>query len=288
MPLRPLLRPGASGCLVALAAALTLLGAGASPYASAQEKPADAVPSTRPEKVQRAAAVADAAPTPVADLPRDTTARAPRALPAATLEAFRADADFAYDRVVVQRPSLWERFLQWLDETLFQPAGEAVPAGVQRFLLYAAAVGLLAWALLRLLGAEFSSVFRRREATAATVEALDALDAIEDVDLAALLAEAERAEQWRLAVRLRHLRLLQALAARDLVAWAPDKTNRAYRLELEAGPRADLVPAFRDLTRLFEAAWYGDVDVDGALYAEVRRRFEAAQAAVAQTAEVAA
>ncbi|MEL7361621.1 MAG: DUF4129 domain-containing protein, partial [Bacteroidota bacterium] len=94
----------------------------------------------------------------------------------------------------------------------------------------------------------------------------------------------ERTEAWPLAVRLRYLRLLQALAERDLIVWAPATTNRAYALALEGGPRADLVPAFRDLTRLFEAAWYGDFDVDAALYAEVRRRFDVSMEDIAQTA----
>ncbi|MEM8557367.1 MAG: DUF4129 domain-containing protein [Bacteroidota bacterium] len=252
--------------------------AGLSP-ALGQTKPDAVAPSTRDAKIERAAEVASQGttsvlPAIVSDLPRDSSALTPLVVPTDALDAFRADPDFAYDRVVVQQPSVWERIQRWFIETFLRPADDAIPEDVQRWIVYGLAIALLVFAVLKLLGADFGGVFQRRETTVATVEALDEIEAIEDVDLDRLLGEAERAETWPLAVRLRHLRLLQRLAAQDLIAWAPAKTDRAYLLDLEGGPRADLVPAVRDLTRLFQAAWYGDFDVDEALYADVRARFE--------------
>ncbi|MEM8598828.1 MAG: DUF4129 domain-containing protein [Bacteroidota bacterium] len=252
----------------------------------AQTKPTEVVPSERAEKIERGLLLLERERQAVAGLPRDSSALAPRSVPGAALKGFRADPDFSYDRVVTQQPSLWERFVQWVNDHLLRPAGDSVPPDVQRWLIYGLAMAALVFALLKLLGADFGGVFQRRERAAATVEALDDLTALTDVDLGVLLVDAERMEAWPLAVRLRYLRLLQALAERDLIVWAPATTNRAYALALEGGPRADLVPAFRDLTRLFEAAWYGDFDVDDALYAEVRRRFETSMQDVAQTRPV--
>ncbi|MEM6783933.1 MAG: DUF4129 domain-containing protein [Bacteroidota bacterium] len=248
--------------------------------ATAQTKPTEPVPSERDEKVERAARMAELEAPPVSTLPRDTVPRRAHALPDAALDDLRADPAYAYDRVVVQQPSLWDQFMAWLSERLFRPASEAIPPDVQRWIIYLLAGAALAFALLKLLGADFGGVFRRRETAVATVQALDDLTAIDEVDLVALLADAERTGAGPLAVRLHYLLYLQALAARDLIDWAPATTNRAYALALEGSPRADLVPAFRDLTRLFEAAWYGDFEVDAELYAEVRRRFGAAMQAL--------
>ncbi|MEL6769885.1 MAG: DUF4129 domain-containing protein [Bacteroidota bacterium] len=262
---------------------LALVFATAAP-ALAQTKPTETATSERSEKIERAAALGDKRSVSVADLPRDSSALAPRAVATPVLEGFRADPDFAYDRVVTQQPSLWDRLMQWLNDRFFRPAGESVSPDVQRWIIYGIAIAALVFAFLKLLGADFGGVFQRRERAVATVEALDDLTALDEVNLGALLTDAERTEAWPLAVRLRYLRLLQALAERDLIVWTPATTNRAYALALEGGPRADLVPAFRDLTRLFEAAWYGDFDVDAALYAEVRRRFAVSMEDIAQTA----
>ncbi|MEO0743155.1 MAG: DUF4129 domain-containing protein [Bacteroidota bacterium] len=275
--------PRPSPLLLLRLSVLALVFATAVP-ALAQTKPTETATSERSEKIERAAALADKRSVSVAALPRDSSALAPRAVATPVLDGFRADPDFAYDRVVTQQPSLWDRLMQWLNDRFFRPAGESVSPDVQRWVIYGIAIAALVFAFLKLLGADFGGVFQRRERAAATVEALDDLTALDEVDLGALLTDAERTEAWPLAVRLRYLRLLQALAERDLIVWAPATTNRAYALALEGGSRADLVPAFRDLTRLFEAAWYGDFNVDAALYAEVRRRFAVSMEDVAQTA----
>lgn len=94
---------------------------------------------------------------------------------------------------------------------------------------------------------------------------------LHEAELADFITQAEREGNYPLAMRLHYLALLQALSLNELIRWKKDKTNRQYLSELKGN---ELQPAFSRLTRIFEHYWYGDHDLEAAVYDRVAPDFQ--------------
>lgn len=191
------------------------------------------------------------------------------------LDAYRADPDFQYDDPQAEGPSLWERLWDWLRRTVWQPVAESTSAGFREAVVIGLAVLVLGWAVARLLRVEGGGVFARRDGSAGTGAPLLDAEEIAGVDLDARLRDALNGGDHREAVRVRYLRLLQALDAAGALAWRRDKTNRQYVAEV-AGAAPALAAPFRRATRVFDAVWYGERPVSADLYAELAPLFDRA------------
>jgi hypothetical protein len=198
----------------------------------------------------------------------DSSAVEARPVPTATLDRFRADPDFAYDRAPPS-PSLWGLVWQWIEEHVIAPFYEATSERARNALFYGLLAVVLLFALYRLFGADRQGVFGRK-GQAATLDGVLAERGIAAVDLAALTDEAAREGRFREAMRLLYLRTLQLLSERGRIRWTLDKTNRDYAAELRG---TDLEGPFAAVTRLFERAWYGSLPVDAGGFEDARAHF---------------
>ena len=73
----------------------------------------------------------------------------------------------------------------------------------------------------------------------------------------------EASGQWREAMRARYRELVGSLIDDGVLADIPGRTTGEYRSEFMAARPADGA-AFRELTDLLEAVWYGGVETDAA------------------------
>ena len=94
---------------------------------------------------------------------------------------------------------------------------------------------------------------------------------IEALDLDALVEEALREGNYRLAVRYRFLKILKLLSQKELIEWHFEKTNMDYLGEITHGP---LQQEFRKASYLFENIWYGLQPIDEKGYHKVGHRFD--------------
>ena len=209
----------------------------------------------------------------VAPVPRASAPLRARPTPG-VVDAYRADPDFQYDRPQAEGPSLWDLFWDWVRRTIWGPIDRNTTADFWTAVLVVGAVLALGWVVARLVGADGGGVFARRQPAGPGAALLDAED-IAEVDLGARLAAAVGRGDLREAVRVRYLLVLQALDAAGAVAWRRDKTNREYVAEV-ARSRADLAPAFRSATRVFDAVWYGERPVPAEVYADLGPLFDRA------------
>jgi hypothetical protein len=172
-------------------------------------------------------------------------------------------------------PSLWDRLLSWLWQQISRLLDTRGGQLAWDTLWYGLMAAILVFAVLKLLQVDLTNVFGR--APRALPLAYEAgQENIHELNFGEALAQAEAAGNLRLAVRLGYLQLLKQLTDRDFIAWQPDKTNQTYLHEL-ADSRPTARPAFAELTRQFEYAWYGELPVSTTLYQQVRaaqRQFE--------------
>ncbi len=202
-----------------------------------------------------------AAPVPHPQSKSDTSALEVRMMVKDRLAAYQKQREFDYR---VQKPegmSLWQRLVQlfWrkVDE-LF--SNKAVSTGF-KWLVWVASIFLLIFLVVRVVGADKVMLFvtgQKPRPLAFTAE-----EDIHGMDMDAEIASAESDGAFRRAVRLQYLRSLKILSERGRIQWAPSKTNIDYLYELGGG---DAEKDFRRITRIFEYAWYGEMELDRGQY----------------------
>ena len=84
-----------------------------------------------------------------------------------------------------------------------------------------------------------------------------------------LIANAEKEENYRLAIRYHFLSVLDRLATKELLHPEKGKTNVAYLRELPVEMRRD----FSALVNIYEYAWYGHITVAEHRYREIAEQF---------------
>jgi len=187
----------------------------------------------------------------------DTSSRSERTFQAGRIAAYKDQKAFNYS---VQQPggtSWWDQVKAWLWMKISDMFRYKAISLTFRALLWILCIGTVLYTVLRIVGMDKVMLFiSRRNAGALpyTVgeEDIHAIDFDQDID------EAERTGNYRQAIRLQYLRSLKYLAERDRIHWQANKTNIDYLAELAGSGLED---GFRKITRVFEYAWYGEMDL---------------------------
>jgi len=103
-----------------------------------------------------------------------------------------------------------------------------------------------------------------------TIENIE--DHIYESDLDRFIREAAEGKQYALAIRLYYLAIIKELSLNKTIQWKKDKTNKDYLREMR---KTNLFQSFREVTRMFERIWYGQVDFSESDYQKVKPKFEA-------------
>lgn len=129
-----------------------------------------------------------------------------------------------------------------------------------KIILWSLLVLIVGYIVYRIIAGD-GGLFSRRDVSpaAAAPEALST-ESLLDISWEIRMREALAAGEHRLAIRYGYLHLLQQLQLRELIQFRPEKTNIAYYRELGEVWR----PEFRNLTRIYEFAWYGNFLPDAA------------------------
>jgi hypothetical protein len=126
---------------------------------------------------------------------------------------------------------------------------------------------LLAGTLLLFFLYLFFKEYRNRKIEAEVTEfSIDQIDDIEKANLGSMLAKALQQGDYRLALRIQFLMLLQRMQMQNLILWKPNKTNRLYINEIKD---TNIKHQFSYISRIFENTWYGGVSVNQEIYDEI-------------------
>jgi len=97
---------------------------------------------------------------------------------------------------------------------------------------------------------------------------------VHELDLEQLIIENTSAGKFRLALRYTYLSVLKNLSEQGLIEWKKDKTNREYEKEVMA-TSPDHAQDYYDITQRFEYLWYGQTEVNRAVFDENQQVFQA-------------
>lgn len=102
---------------------------------------------------------------------------------------------------------------------------------------------------------------------------------LEKASLPPVIREAERTQNYPLAIRLRYLQIIQGMAKRELIQWKREKTNGEYILEIK---HPQLKGQFVQATHIFEQVWYGNRPMNHILFQSLSQKLEATHASLDQ------
>ncbi len=92
----------------------------------------------------------------------------------------------------------------------------------------------------------------------------------EETDLEQFLRLALESGDYKVAVRILYIGIIQRLHEVKFIVWKKDKTNRDYLNEMRSRKSFH---HFRDLTIAYELVWYGDTDIDRAKFEQLQSVF---------------
>ncbi|MEW6470392.1 MAG: DUF4129 domain-containing protein [Bacteroidota bacterium] len=145
-----------------------------------------------------------------------------------------------------------------------------IESSAGRVILFIVIILLLAFVLYKLItGNAFIRNTRIERVKTFRIE--DVEEAIRESDLERFLREALESREYRLAIRIYYLMVIKELSEREWIRWRKEKTNHEYLSEMMDRKEFG---SFRDVTRLFEYAWYGEMDVQEKQYAYISPQFK--------------
>lgn len=183
-----------------------------------------------------------------------------------------AGEEFNYDIKTGESANLLSRAIRWFLNLISNTFGFDISPQTLVILEYVIYVlmGILAiYLLVRMfINEQFNAIFTKK---AKSIIDLDLSEQhIESIDLDALMNDALKNNDFRLAVRYQFLKILKLLSQKNIIEWHFDKTNTDYEREIEQN---QLQQEFKKVTYLYENIWYGEQPIDASGYQKTDMRF---------------
>jgi hypothetical protein len=160
--------------------------------------------------------------------------------------------------------SFLSRFLEWLAELLFDKTGPDDILAARSIIIWSVIVVSLVIIIWLLSRSQVSSLIKPTPA-ASSFNFSDITEDLDAINFTQKISEAVKENNYRLAIRWHYLKILFLLDKKELIRFAPHKTNIDYNGEIQAYEKAssqkDLTLNFRNLSRIYEFVWYGQFNV---------------------------
>lgn len=132
-------------------------------------------------------------------------------------------------------------------------------SNIFKVLFFLLVIGALVFLILRIMGgtAFLTNKKVEKDIINYSIETVEA--DIHKSDIEGFAQHALNEKDYKLAIRLYYLQVLKILSQNKLIKWKRNKTNNEYIREMRQNAH---FKDFRQTTRLFEQAWYGDVTIE--------------------------
>jgi hypothetical protein len=183
--------------------------------------------------------------------------------------------EFIYERSV-ENSGWWTRFKQWLTDffqSLFDINSDAKAANFTDIALKVFYVVIFLFVVFLIVKAiinkEGTWIFGK-SSDKRIIPVTDIENNIYDTDFKALIADAEKENNHRLAIRYYYLWLLKTLSEEEIIDYDVEKTNSDYYLEIE---NKETKEDFSYTSYLYNYIWYGEFDIDDAQFEKAKKAF---------------
>lgn len=192
------------------------------------------------------------------------------------LEDYKNDDAFNYE-IKVNEDSLYVKFKRWvknqLNQLYYWLFGVRMATGILAIIFYTVPFVLLA-VLLFLLIRFFLKVNSRHliygEQNKPIITFTDEEQIIKNEDINALIAEAVKQNNFRLALRYYYLLSLKKLSENNIIDWQQQKTNEDYKKEIKLNT---IQLQFDKITKIYDYVWYGEFEVDAPKFENLKADF---------------
>ena len=199
---------------------------------------------------------------------------------AKALEKYKSDKDFDYsENEVAKDPTLIERVFNWLSRQLLRFLewifGVKYAKGIFGTILRAIPyiiVGILLFLLIKFFLKVNSNSIVSNASNKPIVSITEDEALIKHKDLLKLINQAIDQKNYRLAIRFYYLNIIKQLEDNELITWEQQKTNEDYIQEIS---KENIKSSFKDLTRLYDFVWYGNIEIDETKFVKVAANVEA-------------
>ena len=192
------------------------------------------------------------------------------------LETYKADKDFNYVEFEAEETFL-DRAYRWLQNILrkFWEAifGVGTASGFLYFIfriLPYLLLGFLFFLLIRFFLKVNSNRLVMNTKEQGNVSITEEEQIIKNEDIPALIKEAIKQKNYRLAIRYYYLLSLKHLTDNNSINWEPQKTNEDYIKEISTSSLKD---SFKNITRIYDYVWYGEFGVDALRFEALKQPF---------------
>ena len=132
--------------------------------------------------------------------------------------------------------------------------------------------GFVIYLLLRLiLGSDMQFWKKSRKSKKITESLVYKEEDIHETDLEALLSNALKNQEFRLAIRYYYLLILRGLSHKKLIDYHKDKTNSEYLFEIKSD---DLRDQFSHLSYIYAYVWYGEFAIDENAFSKAENKYQ--------------
>ncbi|KRD58547.1 hypothetical protein ASE40_19670 [Flavobacterium sp. Root935] len=188
------------------------------------------------------------------------------------------DPEFIYEYKAPEK-SWWDHFMHWLAGVFaslfnFKSVKTSLTfVGILFRILAVLIVIVLIYLIARSLTKQDGRWIFGKNANKKAIFYSDAEKNIHLLDFEKLIKESIEAGERRIAVRYYYLWLLKVMAQHNYIEWDIEKTNSDYLYELQQPAHKE---EFTYLSYLYNYIWYGEFEIDDAIFQKTENRFKKA------------
>ncbi|WP_034059586.1 DUF4129 domain-containing protein [Lacinutrix jangbogonensis] len=184
---------------------------------------------------------------------------------------------FNYQEEIADEDSAWAKFKRWVKSILIRLFsflfGVDAATGILWFILRVLPfilLGVLVFLLIRFFLKVNSRNLMYGEQKKSKISFTDEEQIIKNEDINALITEAVKQKDYRLAIRYYYLLAIKELSENNIIDWEQQKTNEDYIKEIKANT---LQTQFEKITRIYDYVWYGEFEVDAPKFENLKLDF---------------
>jgi len=185
-----------------------------------------------------------------------------------SIKAYVNDKDFEYEKEVVETPSAWDRFWQWFwnkyNDMISTEAGKTT----MQIIYWLLGIAAVTFFVLKVIKMNRMNLFRASPPGNIPYKIED--ENVYTISFNEAIQQALQNGNYRLAIRLLYLQNLKTLSDKNLIIWQPNKTDADYLREIS---KPGLKQSFKNITDIFEYAWYGNLVVTKDDFIGIQKEF---------------